>query len=191
MVTNKGSTRNHVIAPSNPPPISSGPPHHQGALPCSCLLSMPITNSSDAFIKITNTGTLSLAHCINQYSAPNLYSDCTCSNLHLHKLNLDCDSSLGSCNASRPLTFLFSLASRRSTRAPAHRNRNRNRLSTPPSIHRIASAQITGETRQCLEVLHTHHETIFLLVSNSRKVRSWYFQLASIFAVAISFLERE
>jgi hypothetical protein len=157
--------------------------------PCPVPVSYPClspTHSSDAFIKITNTGTPSLAHCINT-SAPNLYSDCTCSNLHLHKLNLDCDSSLGSCNASRPLTFLFFLASRRSTRAPAHRNRNRNRLSTPPSIHRIASAQITGETRQCLEVLHTHHETIFLLVSNSRKVRSWYFQLASIFAVAFFF----
>ena len=30
VVTNKGSTRNHVIAPSNPPPISSGPPHQPG-----------------------------------------------------------------------------------------------------------------------------------------------------------------
>jgi hypothetical protein len=41
VVTNKRSTRNHVIAPSNPPPISSGPPHHQGALPCSWPLTMP------------------------------------------------------------------------------------------------------------------------------------------------------
>jgi len=67
VVTNKGSTRNHVIAPRILLPFPVVHLINQGALPCSCLLSMPITNSSDAFIKITNTGTPSLAHCINQY----------------------------------------------------------------------------------------------------------------------------